>query len=501
MNEIKCPHCSKVFTVDESAFNSIVKQIRDAEFAKELDRATSALEKAKTQEVLLAQAQENAKAKEALNKKDAEIAQLLAEAEAARQKAQAELERAQLVHQEALAKSQAANEAEIARLTATIKAAQSESAAKTRESEAKHAQELTQALAKKDAQIAQLQEKLAAQEATLTSEKDRALAEARTQAVESQRAIERRCEELEGNLKAQKAEAEQALALEKQKQMSDLREKDAVISHLNQEIERVRDMKSKQSTKMIGESLERYCESEFNKIRMTAFPRAYFEKDNEVVDHTKGDFIFREADESGTEVVSIMFEMKNEMELEDSVSKTKHKNEDFLKKLDADRRKKGCEYAVLVSTLEPDNDYYNSGIVDMSYRYEKMYVIRPQFFIPLIGILRNTGLASMQYKSQLALERQKNIDVTNFESQLEEFKTKFGRNYQLASKKFNDAIDEIDKTIEHLIKVKEALVGSERNLRLANDKAEALTVRKLTRNNPTMKAAFEEARLLSGESD
>ena len=245
-------------------------------------------------------------------------------------------------------------------------------------------------------------------------------------------------------------------------------------------------MKARLSTKMVGESLEQHCAAEFNKLRATAFPRAYFEKDNDVVDGTKGDYVFRECDEDGTEVVSIMFEMKNE----NDETATKHRNEDFLKKLDADRRKKGCEYAVLVTLLEPESELYNEGIVDMGYRYEKMYVVRPQFFIPIISILRNAALSAMTYKAELARARSQNVDVTRFEEQMEDFKAKFGRNYELASRRFQQAIDEIDKTIDHLQKTKDALLGSERNLRLANDKAQDLTIKRLTRNNPTMKAAF-----------
>ena len=245
----------------------------------------------------------------------------------------------------------------------------------------------------------------------------------------------------------------------------------------------------------VGETLEQHCETEFNRLRMTAFPNAYFEKDNDASEGTKGDFIFRECDASGNEVISIMFEMKNE----NDETATKHKNEDFFKKLDHDRRQKGCEYAVLCTLLEPESELYNQGIVDVSYRFEKMYVIRPQFFIPLITLLRNAALSSMEARRELALVRQQNIDVTNFEDQLADFKDKFGRNYRLASERFAKAIDEIDKSIDHLQKIKEHLLGSERNLRLANDKAEDLTVKKLTRKNPTMKALLDEARAAKEE--
>ena len=274
----------------------------------------------------------------------------------------------------------------------------------------------------------------------------------------------------------------------------DLKEKSISEKHIaelkrkDDEIAYYKDLKSRQSTKMVGESLEQHCEIQFNSIRMAAFPNAYFEKDNDARTGSKGDFIFREADDNGVEFISIMFEMKNEMD----ETATKHKNEDFFKELDKDRREKGCEYAVLVSLLEKDNELYNNGIVDVSYRYEKMYVVRPQFFIPLITILRNAALNSLQYRQELALVRNQNIDVTNFESKLLDFQDKFSKNYGLASAKFQTAIDEIDKTIDHLQKVKENLLGSERQLRLANDKAQDLSVKKLTRGNPTMQAKFAE---------
>lgn len=247
-------------------------------------------------------------------------------------------------------------------------------------------------------------------------------------------------------------------------------------------------MKARLSTKMIGESLEQHCEIEFNRIRPTAFPRAYFEKDNDARSGSKGDYIFRDADESGTEIVSIMFEMKNESD----TSGTKKKNEDFFKELDRDRSEKNCEYAILVSLLEPENELYNTGIVDVSYRYPKMYVVRPQFFIPIITLLRNAAMNSLAYKNELALVKAQNIDVTNFENDLDAFKTAFSRNYELASKKFETAIMEIDKSIDHLQKTKDALLGADRNLRIANDKAQDVTVKKLTRHNPTMAAKFEE---------
>lgn len=277
--------------------------------------------------------------------------------------------------------------------------------------------------------------------------------------------------------------------LEKQLAEKSLKDKyETQIKDRDDAIERLRDMKARLSTKMVGETLEQHCETEFNRIRAMAFPRAYFEKDNDARSGSKGDYIFRDSDEVGTEIVSIMFEMKNESD----ETATKKKNEDFLKELDKDRTEKDCEYAVLVSLLEPDSELYNTGIVDVSHRYPKMYVVRPQFFIPIITLLRNAAQNSMKYKAELALVKEQYIDITNFENELDEFKTGFARNYELASKKFKTAIDEIDKTIDHLQKTKEALLGSENNFRLANNKADDLTVKKLTKGNPTMAAKFAE---------
>jgi hypothetical protein len=279
------------------------------------------------------------------------------------------------------------------------------------------------------------------------------------------------------------------LVLAKQLSEKSLQERYEIqIKDRDDMIDRLRDLKARLSTKMIGETLEQHCETEFNRIRATAFPKAYFEKDNDARNGSKGDYVFRDADESGTEIVSIMFEMKNEADR----TTTKAKNEDFLKELDKDRNEKGCEYAVLVSMLEPESELYNSGIVDVSHRFAKMYVVRPQFFVPIITLLRNAGLNSVKYKSELAIVKAQNIDVTNFETELEDFKTAFGKNYELASRRFHTAIEEIDKSIDHLQKTKEALLGTDRNLRLANDKAQDVTVKKLTKGNPTMAAKFAE---------
>ncbi|MGI9204075.1 MAG: DUF2130 domain-containing protein [Woeseiaceae bacterium] len=286
---------------------------------------------------------------------------------------------------------------------------------------------------------------------------------------------------------------------ELQKQLAEKALKDKYetqIKDRDEAIERLRDMKARLSTKMVGETLEQHCETEFNRIRSTAFPRAYFEKDNDARSGSKGDYIFRDADEADTEIVSIMFEMKNESD----TTATKKKNEDFLRELDKDRNEKGCEYAVLVSLLEPDSELYNSGIVDVFHRYAKMYVIRPQFFLPIITLLRNAAMKSMEYKTELALVRAQNVDVTNFENDLETFKTAFAKNYDLASRKFQKAIDEIDKSIDHLQKTKDALLGTDRNLRLANNKAQDVTIKKLTRRNPTMAEKFDELKK-NGSSD
>ena len=361
-------------------------------------------------------------------------------------------------------------------------------------------------IAERDGELVNLKAQLSVQQQQASMETQIAVQRAEAAAKDAQVTVERERDDLRGKverardeLEAQKTRAEAELArarAEAQAQLAEkLRAKDELIADREREIERIQDMRARLSTKMLGESLEQHCEIEFNRLRPTAFPRAYFEKDNEVVEGTKGDFVFRDFDEEGNEIVSIMFEMKNEAD--DSTHRKT--NESHFKKLDADRRKKGCEYAVLVSLLEPDNELYAAGITDVSYRFEKMYVIRPQFFIPLITLLRNAALSSMEARRELALVRQQIIDVTNFEDQLADFKDRFGRNYRLASERFAKAIDEIDKSIDHLQKIKEHLLGSERNLRLANDKAEDLTVKKLTRKNPTMKALLDEARAAKEE--
>jgi len=330
--------------------------------------------------------------------------------------------------------------------------------------------ELSETQATKDAEIAKLQSKLESSE----TEKKLALTEAVNK-------LEKERDKLANKLESKDTEQKLLASSLKEKYESELKSKDEMIAYY-------KDMKAKLSTKMVGETLEQHCEYEFNRLRATAFQNAYFEKDNDASDGTKGDYIYRETDENGTEIISIMFEMKNEGD----ETATKHKNEDFLAKLDADRKKKKCEYAVLVSMLEADNELYNGGIVDMSHKHPKMYVIRPQFFIPIISVLRNAALNSLKYKNELAVVRAQNIDITHFEENMEQFKDGFARNYDLAIRKFTDAIDGIDKTIKQLEKTKAALLSSENNLRLANDKAQDLTIKKLTRGNPTMQAKFEE---------
>ena len=539
MNEIKCPHCGKVFQVDERGFADILRQVRTAEFDKEIAQREGMLQEQNAQAVKLAvaKAQQDAQAETA--QRDARIAELETRLAAEKREREQAEKSSQIEHANELEAALAKKQAEIVQLQADVKKLSADHDAQNRIAKAEHERLLSDATAQRDAEIAALRQQLSSQESafkqqlesqvqqysqkiaadkaesarvaaeesaklqqTIVAQKQRL--ESQTQqfraekelAVSEARAVaERQRDELAAQVKLQEARAAQEQAALREKMTNELAAKDELIKYKDEEIARVKEMKARLSTKMVGESLERHCETEFNKIRATAFPHAYFEKDNDVVDGTKGDFVFRETDPAtGEEVVSIMFEMKNE----NDETRTKHKNEDFFAKLDSDRKKKGCEYAVLCTMLEPENELYNEGIVDVGYRYEKMYVIRPQFFIPIISILRNAALSALQYKTELAEVRNQNIDITNFENSMEDFKTKFARNYDLASRKFQTAIDDIDKTIDHLQKTKEALLGSERNLRLANDKAQDLTIKKLTRKNPTMKAKF--AALKEGEN-
>ncbi len=344
--------------------------------------------------------------------------------------------------------------------------------------ETRLASELGMEAAKKDAEIAKLKAELSSKEIAT-----------RLAVNEAVSVVEKERDALARDLELKATQQKLLESGLKERHATDLKAKDDQIAYY-------KDLKMKLSTKMVGETLEQHCEIEFNRLRATGFPRAYFEKDTDVRSGSKGDYIFRDADESGTEFISVMFEMKNESD----ATATKKKNEDFLKELDKDRNEKDCEYAVLVSLLEPENELYNSGIVDVSHRFPKMYVIRPQFFIPMITLLRNAAQGALTYKAELARVREQNIDITNFESELDAFKHGFARNYELASKKFKTAIDEIDKTIDHLQKTKEALLGSENNLRLANDKADDLTIKKLTRGNPTMAAKFTELNVEDAKS-
>lgn len=430
MNEIICPHCHKAFKVDEAGYADILKQVRDHQFEEELQNRLQLAEKEKESAVKLAEATVKNALQEQLAKKEAEVVRLKSEAAAE------------------LAQKLAQKEAEVAQL------------------KAEKSNEITQI--KAQLENAEVAKKLAITEAVqkIERERDTLLNEVKTKDLEKQN--------LESTLKHQFA--------------AEIQSKEAIIKYKDEEIARVKDMKAKLSTKMIGETLEQHCEIEFNKLRATAFQNAYFEKDNDARSGSKGDFIYKETDEAGNEIISIMFEMKNEGD----ETATKKKNEDFFKELDKDRNEKKCEYAVLVTMLEADSEYYNTGIVDVSHKFPKMYVVRPQFFIPIITLLRNAAMNSLKYKAELALVRNQNIDITNFEEKINQFKEGFARNYDLASRKFQTAIDEIDKTIIHLQKTKEALLSSDNNLRLANQKAEDLTIKKLTRGNPTMKAKFDE---------
>ena len=531
MNQITCPKCGTVINLDESDYEGIVRQVRDDQFAHEVEERAASLRREHEQALELARSQakaeldrvmvaQKAQLQEALARSSAELQEVKArsasELQEARAASAAALQQAQSAGAAQLAKEQSERTAELMRVRAEADAriaelsAKLESAVEERESAVRVAAQRERMAAQQDAadQKEELREQLAARDAQIASLKaqldagvtqrdlavTQAVTEARTTFEEERAKLARDLDAARFELSheqevraAEKRQIETAHALELEQAHKSTQD---LIRYKDEEIERLRDMKARLSTKMVGETLEQHCETQFNQLRMTAFPRAYFEKDNDASDGTKGDFIFRECDEAGNEIVSIMFEMKNE----NDTTATKHKNEDFFKKLDSDRTKKGCEYAILVTLLEPESELYNTGIVDVSYRYEKMYVIRPQFFIPIITLLRNAALNSLAYKRELALVRQQNIDVTEFEEKLLGFQEGFSRNYDLASRKFQTAIDEIDATIKHLQKVKDNLISSENNLRLANDKAQGLTIRKLTRNNPTMKAAFAEAR-------
>ena len=459
MYEIICPHCKKAFKIDEAGYADILKQVRDGDFERQLHERLELAEQEKQNAVELVQAKAASELQKAAMAKDAEIQALVAK-----------LDAGEVARKLAVTEALSVVEKERDALVNELEQAKRDKQSASELAEAKLVNGLQKAAAVKDAEIQDLRAKLGAIEVAQKL--------AITEAVGS---VEKERNELKSSL--ERAELEKQLA---EKSLKDKYE--TQIKDRDDAIERLRDMKARLSTKMIGETLEQHCETEFNRIRATAFPKAYFEKDNDARTGSKGDYIFRDSDETGTEIVSIMFEMKNESD----ETATKKKNEDFLRELDKDRSEKGCEYAVLVSLLEPDSELYNTGIVDVSHRYPKMYVVRPQFFIPIITLLRNAAMNSLKYKSELALVKAQSIDITNFENELETFKSGFARNYDLASRKFKTAIEEIDKTIDHLQKTKDALLGSENNLRIANDKAQDVTIKKLTRGNPTMAAKFTE---------
>ncbi len=437
MNEIKCPHCQTVFTIDENSYADIVSQVRNKEFAEDVHKQLEFAKKQFETEKALAKEQE----KRLYDEERASFEQKILSLELALKNADVKEEKnvQEALHQK---------EKEYNALQAEL-------------------DQLKQQLQFKEVELSQkFQEDLHAKERTILE-------------LKQEKELQQKEQEVQQTALKEKYELE--LRSKKNQFELELKAKDEAIAFY-------KDFKAKQSTKMVGESLEQHCEIEFNRLRMTAFPRAEFGKDNDAKTGSKGDYIYREYDENGIEILSIMFEMKNE----NDETATKKKNEHFFKELDKDRHEKQCEYAILVSLLEADNELYNTGIVDVSYQYPKMYVVRPQFFIPIITLLRNAALNSLQYKQELAMMRDQHIDITHFEEDLETFKKGFARNYELASKKFQSAIDEIDKTIKSLEKTKAALLSSENNLRLANNKAEDLTVKKLVKNNPTMKQRFEE---------
>ena len=450
MQEIKCPNCGRVFQVDETGYSQIMQQVRDKEFAKELDRREQELLKKQESDLTIVRMEQEREFSDKLSRKDTALA-----------------EKDRLIEQ---LKAQLSG-SETAKNLAVSEAVQRKERESGTEIDKKNA-----LIADRDREIERLkarlvnadtEKKLAVTEAV--KEKDREISEANTAITE-----------LKGQLSSRETEEQLKERSLKEKYEEKLRLKD-------EQIEYYKDFKARQSTKMVGESLEQHCLNQFNSIRMTAFPTAYFEKDNDARTGSKGDFIFREADEDGVEFISIMFEMKNEME----ETASKHRNEDFFRELDKDRKEKGCEYAVLVSLLEIDNEYYNNGIVDVSYKYEKMYVVRPQFFIPIITLLRNAALNSLKYRKELEVVRNQQLDLKHFEENMNAFKSGFARNYDLASRKFQDAIDGIDRTIKALEKTKADLMSSDRNMRLANDKAQDLSIKKLTKDAPSVKAMFD----------
>ncbi len=463
MKEIKCPHCGQLFTIDESNYDSIVKQIRDHEFYDELKKREAEYnEKFELQKELVAK-DLMGKATVKLNEQKAEIESL-----------KNQLKLVEKEHENELNLKTSSLKEEINTLNATRQG------------------EIDKITASKDIEISELKSKANATVLDLKSKIEVLNQQVKNGDTEKELAVNKAISELKETKDLEINKAKNELEIYKSEMANKFDSmKDSYEQQLSAKQELVdyyKDFKTKMSTKMIGESLEQHCANEFNKNRMGMFRNAYFEKDNEVVEGSKGDFVFRDFDEDGVEIISIMFEMKNEAD----TTSTKHKNEDFFDKLDKDRNRKKCEYAVLVSLLESDSELYNEGIVDVSYRYPKMYVIRPQFFIPLITLLRNAALNATEYKKQLLIEKNNNLDIAHFEENMENFKVAFGKNFETASKKFSTAIDEIDKTIDHLKKVKENLLSSDRQLRLANDKAQDLTIKKLTKNAPSLAEKFKE---------
>lgn len=430
MAEIRCPKCGEVFQVDETGYAEILSQVRNAEFDKEISKKEKSLKAEKEQAVQVAVLETENKIKEVLNEKEKEIARLTSRLDQSKVEKELAVKESVSEIEKERDNNKIEADKEIARLTALL-------------------------------EQNKVEKELAVKEAVSELEKQR--------------------DKLSSELELQKQNQELKEQSIKRDYENQLKGKDEIIDYY-------KDFKARQSTKMIGESLEQHCETEFNRLRATGFKNAYFEKDNDARSGSKGDYIYRESDENGVEIISIMFEMKNEMD----TTATKHKNEDFFKELDKDRNEKKCEYAVLVSLLEADSELYNSGIVDVSHKYDKMYVIRPQFFIPMITLLRNAALNSLKYKQELAVVRNQNIDVTHFEENLLDFKEKFSYNYNQAHKRFDEAISEIDKSITHLQNIKDALTKSDRQLRLANDKVEDVSIKKLIKGNPTMQAKFAE---------
>lgn len=520
MHEIKCPHCEKTFTIDEDSYADILNQVRTKEFSKEVNEKIEQIESQYKSKLALVEEKAKNSYNEKLSQKEKELAELQAKSNSLEKEKEHEIKQALTEKEKEIIElsnqiANFTNEKEIIKKDTEKsmlnqiserenKISELNERVQSMEKEKEH--EIKQALNEKEKEIIKLTNQInnfASEKDIVKNNIEKAMLEkiaerekkiielgSKIQEIENEKSMkllqletirEKEIAELQSRIQLQEKETELEKSLLKEKYENEIKQKDEAIAFY-------KDFKAKQSTKLVGESLEQHCEIEFNKLRMTAFQNAIFSKDNDAKTGSKGDYIYREYDENGNEIISIMFEMKNESD----ETATKKKNEHFFKELNKDRNEKGCEYAVLVTMLEADNELYNNGIVDVSYEYEKMYVVRPQCFIPIITILRNAALNSLQYKQEIALMRAQNIDITNFEEDLNKFKAAFAKNYDLASRKFKTAIEEIDKTIIHLQKTKSALVSSENNLRLANNKAEDLTVKKLVRNNPTMKEKFDD---------